>query len=98
MTMLVEYTSFHEALGILFRGKVKDLAITYDGCEGGNCFFAFDLTPDQTLMGHGQPHRNRQLKLEVRFREVLSDSTNVILYAVLHGKIEITKARGMLVQ
>lgn len=71
--------------------------ITLTDFTGGTMLFAFNLTPDLSVGGSSggvqQPYRNGNLRLEMKFREALKQSINIIYYGVFDGKIEITKDR-----
>ena len=64
---------------------------------GGYTLFAFNLTPDLTLVGHAQPYFEGNLRLELKFKKALTASINVVIMAVFDGKVEITRQRQTLV-
>jgi hypothetical protein len=58
-----------------------------------------NLTPDMNASGAcGQPYRTGNLRLELKFSKPLTETINVIIFAIRDGKIEITQDRQVLKQ
>jgi hypothetical protein len=66
-----------------------------DFSTGGYGFYTFNLTPDFD-MNQTQQVRDANLRLEMRFSSALTDSINVIAYAIFDAKIQITNDRAII--
>lgn len=70
--------------------------MTMEHFKDGYTLYAFDLTPDNTPQG---PHRHHiragSLRLEMHFSTPLTAPVNVLLFAVIDAKLEISKLRDM---
>ena len=58
--------------------------------------YAFNLAPDLAIVGHEQPYRDGNLRLEFKFAKSLPNTINVVLMAMFDGRIELTKSRDVL--
>jgi hypothetical protein len=68
-----------------------------DFIENGRTLYAFNLTPDMNASGQcGQPYKTGNLRLELKFATALTETINVIVFAIRDGKIEITGDRKVL--
>ena len=63
----------------------------------GYNIFAFNLTPDLSVTGHAQPYREGNLRLDLKFSQALTDTINVVVFAIFDGKVEITQNRQVIV-
>lgn len=65
----------------------------------GHCLFCFDLTPDLSAgrSGHWNLVRHGSVRLEVRFKEALSQAINCIVYTEFDNVIEIDSSRQVMV-
>jgi hypothetical protein len=70
-----------------------------DFMNNGRTLYVMNLTPDMNASGAcGQPYRTGNLRLEVKFSKALTETINVIIFAIRDGKIEITHDRQVLKQ
>ena len=90
-----EYMALAQSLGLYNRDEDND--ITFNDFRGGTAIFAFNMAPDLEISGaHGQPYRDGNLRLDVKFSAALANAINVVVMAVIDGKAEITKSRDVL--
>ncbi len=84
--------------GLELFNRDENMGITLaDYSAGGYALFAFNLTPDLTIVGHAQPYHEGNLRLELKFKTALTAAINVVIMAVFDGKVEITRHRQVLV-
>lgn len=70
--------------------------ITLEDFEKGKyCFFTFNLTPDFD-MNQRQMARDANLRLELKFRQALSQSINVIVYGTFDTQVQITRDKEII--
>ncbi|XP_028646572.1 uncharacterized protein F54H12.2-like [Erpetoichthys calabaricus] len=84
---------------VLASGKhLKDqlLAISRSDFSRGYTLFAFDLTPDQECGDHFSLVKTGNMRCEIRFRQPLPHTVNLIVYAVFDNIIEINQRRNIL--
>ncbi len=63
----------------------------------GYTIYAFDLTADRDVSAaHRQGHNTRNLRLDLTFKTSLSQTINVLLYAVYDSMIELTHQRDVI--
>jgi len=74
-------------------------SISRKNYPNGYCLFAFDLTPD--LSANDNTHWNLlkhgNVRIEVRFEEVLQNTINYIIYAEYDNILEIDASRQVIV-
>ena len=58
---------------------------------GGNTIFAFNLSPDLFLSGHGEPARLSNIAIDIKFTTALTEPTTLILMCRYDTKIEMTQ-------
>ncbi len=74
-----------------------DNGLSYEDFGNGNFFLAYDLTPDGDIKAaHTSVTKSGNLRLELTFGSKLTDTINVLLYAIYDEKIEITELRDVL--
>jgi hypothetical protein len=72
-------------------------AITFKEFLEGQMVLVFNLTPDLSASGGcGQAYQTGNLRLELKFKQALKETINVIFYTIRDGKIEITQDRQVL--
>lgn len=72
--------------------------MTMEHFKNGYNLYVFDLTPDNTAQGpHRHLMRTGSLRLEMTFKNNLTKPINVIMFALIDAKLEITKMRDILV-
>lgn len=91
---MLDYMSIFQSLELW--NKDETIPITFDEFQAGYTIYAFNLAPDLALMGHEQPYRDGNLRLEFKFAAPLANTINVVLMALFDGRIEVTKARDVL--
>jgi hypothetical protein len=90
------YHTLYSGTGIHFQDEGN--GITREEYPGGNCLMAFDLTPDLSANAeHWNLQRQGSLRVEVRFKNGLSESINCILYAEFDNIMEIDRHRNIVV-
>lgn len=63
----------------------------------GYTIYAFDLTPEKDVSSDCQhAHLGKNLRLELNFLKALSNTINVLIYAVSDSQIEITQLRDVI--
>lgn len=71
--------------------------ITPSDFAQGYGIYVFDLTADTDPYGsHIQPQQTGNLRLDLKFKSTLSNTINIILYAVFDGNIEVTRIRNII--
>ncbi|MEL7308489.1 MAG: hypothetical protein AAGK05_11890, partial [Pseudomonadota bacterium] len=71
--------------------------MTLEHFTDGYNLYAFDLTPDANChASHRNLMKTGSLRLEFNFGTALKNPINVLLFAVLDSKIEITKLRDII--
>src|SRR6266850_2748294 len=83
-----EYMSLIQSLQLFNRNEDFGIHLK-EFAAGGYNLFGFNLTPDLSLTDHAQPYQEGNLRLELKFAEVLAATINVIIMAVFDGKVEI---------
>jgi len=91
-----EYMALIQSLQLFNRNEDFGIHLK-EFAAGGYNLFGFNLTPDLSLTDHAQPYQEGNLRLEIKFGEVLGTTINVIIMAVFDGKVEITRQRDVLV-
>jgi hypothetical protein len=72
-------------------------AITFKEFLEEQMVLVFNLTPDLSASGGcGQAYQTGNLRLELKFKQALKETINVIFYTIRDGKIEITQDRQVL--
>lgn len=90
------YMGTLQALELYNRNENNGMSI--NDFKNGKMLFAFNLTPDLTTgQGCTQPHRNGNLRLDLKFKQPLNETINVIMYGIFDATLEITKLRNILV-
>ena len=89
-----EYMGLLSSLELYNRNE--DVDIGWANYDSGYTLFGFNLTPDMTMAGHGQPYREGNLRLELKFAKPLKNAINVIVMAVFDGVVEITRHRNVI--
>jgi hypothetical protein len=90
-----EYIHLYQSLEMF--NKDDSIGLTYEEFCEGSTLFAFNLTPDLTMAGHAQVPRSGNLRLDLKFAQALSSSINIVMLAIFDGRVEITRARDVLV-
>ena len=62
----------------------------------GYTLFAFDLTPDGSHGQHYTINKRGNLRLDLKFRSALTDTTNLLIYAEFDNIIEIDAHRNII--
>ena len=70
-----------------------DIGLTKYDYGNGYTLFAFNLSPDKTIAGHGQPLQDGNLRIEFKFESPLPKAINVVAMAVFDDQIEISRLR-----
>ena len=71
--------------------------MTLEHFKNGYTLFAFDLTPDaQCNAPYRSINYNSSLRLEMNFASALTNTINVLLFAVFDSKLEITELRDVI--
>ena len=89
-----EYMSLMQSLDIF--NKNEDIDLTMNDFANGYAVFGFNLTPDLSIAGHAQTGRDGNCRFEVRFKNAITVTLNVIVMGIFDGRIEITKQRHVL--
>ena len=84
------YSLFSE-LGL--ANKNEGNALTLEDFEGGNAFYTFDLSPSVLDGNQIELIKAGSVRLELKFGEVLTGPTHVLVYGESDSLIEITKGR-----
>ena len=89
---LRSFLSVYQALAS--QNQVQNCNIDYEDYKGGNCFWGYDLTPDQAAdQSHLHPIKTGNLRLELQFATSLDKTINVLVYAEFDNLIEINGLR-----
>jgi len=88
-----EYIMLYHALEQF--GMDESMGITPTEFLTGTTLFAFNTCPDQSISQNAQPYNNATLTLELKFKEKLATSINVICMAIYDGTLEIDKDRNV---
>ena len=70
--------------------------ISYSDYANGFSLWGFDLSPDLNDGSHFNVTKHGNLRLELRFKEALTVTINVIVYAEFDNVIEIDSSRNVL--
>lgn len=84
-----EFAALYQAFNLFGRDKG---IIKPEDFRNGNTLFAFNLSPDQSLVGHRQGNKGGQVRIELKFAQALARTINVVVISVHEAKIEITKS------
>ena len=76
--------------------KDRDIAITREEFGDGYALFCFNLEADEGCGQHVSLVKTGNVRLEVRFRNALATTVNLICYAVYDSVIEISNRRQVL--
>ena len=82
------YNSIFTGTGI--HHENESLSISPKMYKSGCTLFVWDLTPDLCGGDHGHPRKQGTLNLELRWKTVLRDTINVIVYSSFQNHISIT--------
>lgn len=88
------YMSLFTGTGMSFKDDGND--ISRDEYKAGYTLFAYDLTPDMEEGGHVQLIKHGVISLNLKFRQALAHSINVIVYAEFENLVEIDKHRQII--
>ncbi len=77
--------------------KNQALSINRDDFLRGYSLYAFNLTPDEDCGQHISLIKSGNIRLEARFRQPLTHTINLIVYAVFDSIIEVSNRRQVLV-
>lgn len=86
-----EYMALMDAMDM--TSSDGDIGITRNDYTNGYTLFAFNLSPDKVIAGHGQPLRDGNLRIEMMFAEALTKAINVITMAIFDDEIQISRLR-----
>ena len=71
--------------------------LTQEDFTGGYTIYAFDLTPDNDISGdYRHPNLGEDIRLDLTFKTTLSETINVLIYAVFDSQVQITKLRDVI--
>lgn len=87
------YHTLYSGTGIHFLNEGNN--ISREEYPAGYCLFAFDLTPDlsSNSPSHWNLVRHGSIRIEVRFAQPLTESTNCIIYSEFDNCLEIDASR-----
>ena len=88
------YHRLFSELGL--AGKNEGNYLEYRDFEGGNAFFAFDLSPSILDGDQCELIKSGNLRLEIKFAEALPHPIHAIVYGELDSLLEITAARDVI--
>lgn len=74
-----------------------DIGLTRNDFANGYTLFAYNLSPDKVIAGHGQPLRDGNLRIEMKFSEALDKAINVMVMAIYDDEIQISRLRKVTV-
>lgn len=77
--------------------KNQALAIDREDFLNGYTLYAFNLAPDEECGQHVSLIKSGNIRLEARFRQPLTSTINLIVYAIFDSVIEISNRRQVLV-
>ncbi len=77
--------------------KNNPLAIDRQDFLNGYTLYGFNLSPDEDCSNHVSLIRSGNIRLEARFRQPLSQSITIIVYAIFDSIIEISNRRQVLI-
>jgi hypothetical protein len=78
--------------------KNQPLAIDREDFLNGYTLYAFNLTPDDECGQHMSLIRSGNIRLELRFREPLEHTVNLLIYATYDSLLEISNRRQVLAE
>src|SRR5277367_4384274 len=85
-----EYVSLHLSTG--HAGLMEDQnGILMADFAGGSTIFAFNLSPDLFLSGHGEPARLSNIGIDITFSSPLKENQVLLIMARYDTKIEMTQ-------
>ena len=88
------YLSVFSGTGMINRDQGN--GISYSDYANGFSLWGFDLSPDLNDGSHFNVTKHGNLRLELRFKEALTVTINVIVYAEFDNVIEIDSSRNVL--
>ncbi len=77
--------------------KNQALAIDRQDFLNGYTLYGFNLSPDEDCSNHVSLTRSGNIRLEARFRQPLTRSITIIVYAIFDSIFEISIRRQVLV-
>lgn len=86
-----EYMALMSALDLSTTDA--DIGLTKNEYMQGYTLFAFNLSPDKVIAGHGQPLQDGNLRVELKFNAALTKAINVVAMAIFDDQIEISRLR-----
>ncbi|XP_033218153.1 uncharacterized protein F54H12.2-like [Belonocnema kinseyi] len=91
------YHTLFSGTGIHFLNEGNN--IDRDNYPAGNCLFAFDLTHDLSVKcySHWNLVKHGSLRIDVRFEDALTSTTNCLVYAEYDNVLEIDSSRQIIV-
>jgi len=92
---VLAYHTLFAGTGIHFSDSGND--IDRSEFPYGNHLLAFDLTPDMSAgqSSHWNLVRNGNLRIEIGFKEALTETVNCVVYAELDNVIEVDRQRNV---
>ena len=88
------YHRLYSELGLATKNEGN--YIEYRDFDGGNAFFAFDLSPSILDGNQCELIKSGNLRLELKFSEALPAPIHVLVYGEIDSIIEINKAREVI--
>ena len=71
--------------------------LTLEDFAGGYCIYAFNRTPDDDISSeHRHPNFGEDIRLDISFKTALSETINVLIYAITDSQLQITKLRDVI--
>lgn len=86
-----EYMNLMDAMEL--GAEDGDIDISRNDFANGYSLFVFNLSPDKAIAGHGQPMRDGNLRIELKFKQALDKAINVVLMAIFDGELQISRLR-----
>ncbi len=84
---------YHLVLSTGRHLKNQSLAIDRQDFLNGYTLYGFNLSPDKDCSNHVLLTRSGNIRLEARFRQPLTRSITIIVYAIFDSIVEISNRR-----
>ena len=92
---LRDYMDLMETFGYYNSDDTNGL--TMKEFSGGYTIYAFDRTPDNDISSnYRHPNLGEDIRLDLTFKTALSETINVLIYAVFDSQVQITKLRDVI--
>jgi len=88
------YMTLFEGTGMLNDNKGHGIKRT--SYKHGFTLYAFDLTPDMTEGSHVDPIKHGSIRMDLHFKNALTQTVNVIVYSEYDNLIQIDRARNVI--